>query len=227
VINDLTGDWVNLETKMKFTEVKNYVLNITPEGNFTGFIKESYDGYGGIYYRESINEEKSNDDFIKKLQENTKGLNVLGYSISEKDNIYKPLADSLNVEITDRAEIIGDKILFQPMLFEKLEKNRYTLEDRKYPVNYNYPITETYIFEYTIPEGYQVESLPKPAVLKFPDNSIMVYYDIKTSGNKISIVYKRNVNKILFLPEEYKSLKELYNQIVSKHAESIILKKIV
>ncbi|MBK8881335.1 MAG: DUF3857 domain-containing protein [Bacteroidales bacterium] len=227
VINELTGDWVNLETKMKFSEVKNYVLNITPEGNFTGFIKESYDGYGGIYYRESIDEEKSNDDYIKILQENTKGLNVLGYSISEKDNIYKPLTDSLNVEITDRAEIIGDKILFQPMLFETLEKNRYTLEDRKYPVNYNYPISETYLFEYTIPDGYQVESLPKPAVMKLPDNSIAVYYDIKNAENKITVVYKRSVTKILFLPEEYKSLKELYNQIVNKHAESIILRKTI
>ena len=145
----------------------------------------------------------------------------------KESNIYKPLTDSLNVEITDRAETVGDKILFQPMLFETLESNRYTLEDRKYPVNYNYPISETYIFDYTIPDGYQVESLPKPAVLKLPDNSITVYYDIKNMGNKISIVYKRSVNKILFMPEEYKNLKEFYNQVVKKHTESIILKKTV
>lgn len=227
VVNNLTGDWVTLDTKVKFTEAKNYVLNINPDGNFSGYIKEAYDGYGGIYYRESLHEEKSNDDFIKKMQENTKGLSINGYAISERYNINKPLTDSLNVEITDRAETLGDKILFQPMLFETMESNRYTLEDRKYPVNYNYPISETYIFDYTIPEGYQVESLPKPAVLKLPDNSITVYYDIKNVGNKISIVYKRSVNKILFMPEEYKNLKELYNQLVKKHTESIILKKSV
>ena len=227
VVNSTGGDWVNLDTKVKYSEVKNYVLKIQPDGNLSGFIKETYDGYGGIAIRESLDQEKTTDDYIRKLQENTKGLIINGYLISEKDNISKPISDSLNVEITDRAEIIGDKILILPMLFETIERNGYTLEDRKYPVNYNFPISETYIFEYAIPEGYQVESLPKSAVLKLPDNSITVYYDLKTLGNKISIVYKRNINKILFLPEEYKALKELYNQVVRKHAESIILKKIV
>ena len=63
-----------------------------------------------------------------------------------------------------------------------MESNRYTLEDRKYPVNYNFPISETYIFDYTIPEGYEVESLPKSASFKLPDNSIIVYFDIKNEG---------------------------------------------
>ena len=36
VVNNLTGDWVNLDTKVKFTEAKNYVLSIHPDGNFSG-----------------------------------------------------------------------------------------------------------------------------------------------------------------------------------------------
>jgi hypothetical protein len=227
VINNLTGDWVDLETKIRYAEVKNYVLDIHPDGKFTGFIKGSYDGYGGINYRHDLSVEKTNDDFIRKMQEDAKGLSINGYNISGRYDINGPLTDSLNVDITDHADIIGDKLLFQPMLFETMEKNRYTLQDRKYPINYNFPISETYVFDYTIPAGYQVESLPKPSVFKLPDGSITVYYDIKNTGNKISVVYKRSVNKILFLPEEYGALKELYNQVVSKHTESIILKKIV
>ena len=173
-------------------------MNIQPDGKFTGFIKESYDGYGGINYRQDLSDEKTNDDYIRKMQENTKGLNIKGYSISEKNNINKPFTDSLNVEITDRAESSGIRSFSMPLLFETMEKNRYTLEDRKYPVNYNFPISETYLFDYTIPEGYQVESLPKSCCTKLPDNSITVYYDIKNTGNKISIVYKRSVNKILY-----------------------------
>jgi hypothetical protein len=227
VINSLTGDWVDLDTKIRYTEVKYYVLNIHPDGKFTGFIKGSYDGYGGINYRIDLSVEKSNDDYIRKMQENAKGLNINGYTISGRYDINSPLTDSLNVDITDHAEVIGDKLLFQPMLFETLEKNRYTLQDRKYPINYNFPISEIYVFDYTIPAGYQVESLPKPSMFTLPDGSITVYYDIKNTGNKISVVYKRSVNKIMFLPQEYGALKELYNQVVSKHTESIILKKIV
>jgi len=135
------------------------------------------------------------------------------------------LIDSIVVEITDHADILGDKILFQPLLFERIEKNRYTLEDRKYPVNFNYPISETYVFEYTIPQGYEVETLPQSKIFRLQDNSISASYNVQILGNKIFVLFKRDINKILFLPEEYPNLKEMFNQIVKKHSEQIILKK--
>ena len=103
--------------------------------------------------------------------------------------------------------MIGDKILFYPLLFERLEKNRYTLEERKYPVDYNYPISESYIFNYTLPAGYKVESMPQSATLKLPDNSISITYNLRVVDNKIIVEYRRDVNKILFLPDEYPKLK--------------------
>ena len=227
VVNNLNGDWANLEAKEKYTEVKSYALEISNEGKFTGSISESYDGYAGIVYRNYLSSEKSNDDYIRKLQENIKGLTIKNYSIADRFNIYKPLSDTLNVEIMDHAEIIGDKILFNPLLFEAIEKNRYTLEDRKYPVDYNYPILETYVFEYTLPAGYKVESLPQSLLLKLPNNSISITYNLQSIDNKIKVIYQRNIDKILFIPAEYKNLKELYDQMVKKHAEQVILKKII
>jgi len=225
VVNNETGDWVNLDNSTKHKETKVYSLNILPDGKLTGTIIGKYDGYAGINYRENLSHEKSNDDYIRKKQENLKGLSINGYSIVNKSDIAQPLSDSLNVEITDNVEKIGDKILFQPLLYETISKNRYTLEDRKYPVNYNYPISELYIFNYMIPDGYEVESIPLSRTMKLPDNSIVVSYNIQTDANVITIVYKRSINKNLFLPNEYLDLKEFYNQLVKKHSEQIILKK--
>ena len=106
-----------------------------------------------------------------------------------------------------------------------MEKNRYTLEERKYPVDYNFPISEDYTFSYTLPAGLKVESLPQSVTLKLPDNSILISYNIRKVDNKILIEYKRDVNKILFLPEKYAELKSLYDEVVKKHEEQIILKK--
>ena len=76
-----------------------------------------------------------------------------------------------------------------------------------------------------IPDGYEVESIPLSRTMKLPDNSIVVSYNIQTDANVITIVYKRSINKNLFLPNEYLDLKEFYNQLVKKHSEQIILKK--
>ena len=225
LVDELSGDWVNLEASEKYNENRNYTLEISPDGKLTGSITGSYDGYAGIYYRNALNAEKSSDDFFRKMQENSKGLTINKYSITDRYNNSKPVSDSLNVELTDQAELIGDKIIFHPLLFETIEKNRYTLEDRKYPVDYNYPISEVYSFNYTLPAGYKVESLPGSVTLKLPDNSISVSYKIQSSDNKIKIEYRRDVKKILFLPDEYIALKNLYDQLVKKHAEQIILKK--
>lgn len=222
VVNNATGDWVDLKTDSKYQETKNYVLAISEDGLLKGTITGNYQGYAGIWYHNDLTSEKNNDDYVRNLQENSKGLTVNSYSIRERDNS-NPVYDTFNVEIADHTELIGDKILFNPLLFERLERNRYTLEERKYPVDYNYPISEAYNFEYTIPSGYKVESLPKPAFIKMPDNSISMSYQITCTDNKIKVEYKRDVNKILFLPAEYKTLKDLYDQIVKKHAEQIIL----
>jgi hypothetical protein len=226
IINNEKSDMVDLETNTFYKEAKTYRLKINSDGTFTGIILSSNDGYAAILYRDALSKVKNNDELIRKMQENIKGLSINGYEISNRNNVDEPLNDSLNVTIKDNAEVIGNKIIFTPLLYEATEKNIYKLEDRKYPVNYNYPISEACIFEYTIPEGYQVESLPKSVKFKLPDNSISMSYMIQSQGEKIFVVYKKVINKMLFVPDEYQDLKEFYNQIVKTHSEKIILKKI-
>jgi hypothetical protein len=186
---------------------------------------EKYEGYAGVLLRSLLDHEKSNDDYIRKIQENENGLTVTGYSITNKNVNYKPLIDTLKVAIDGHSEVIGDKILFTPLLFEAMRKNRYTHEERKYPVDYNYPMSETCLFEYSLPTGYRVESLPQSATFMLPDTSIFISYTATKFDDKIRIEYKRNILKMQFLPKEYKKLKELYDQTVRKHAEQVILKK--
>jgi hypothetical protein len=225
VVNNLAGDWVDLAAPSKYIESKSYNLDINADGTLKGSVVEYYDGYAGLVFRNSLSLEKSTDDFFRKMQENIKGVTINQFSVSDRYDINKRVLDSLNIEIADHLDLVGDKIIFTPLLFEKVEKNPYTLEERKYPVNYTYPISRTYIFVYKLPEGFSIESLPKTVIFKLPDNAASVTYSIQSTGNQITVVYIQKINKILFLPDEYKNLKKLYDQIVMKHAEQIILKK--
>lgn len=225
VINENMGTWVNLDANDKYTETKTYNLTFDPEGSLTGTITETFGGYAGMIKRNALDAEKNNDDYFRKMQEKTNGLTIDKYEIGNRYKKEDPFKDSLKVKITDRSEVIGDKILFYPLMLERIEKNSFTLEDRKYPVNFNFPISEIYHFSYSIPEGYSVESLPGPATISMPDNSISISYAVKNTGNRIEVDYKRDVNKMIFLPSEYQKLKALYDQLVKKHSEQVILKK--
>lgn len=225
VVNSLNGDWVDLEATSRYRETIYFKLELGSDGIFSGTEIGKYDGYAGVIYRSGLEKEKNTDDYIRKLQEGLNGYSISKYAIAGKDDINNLLVDTLEVQISDNAELIGDKIIFKPLLFNSIEKNRYTLEERMYPVNYNFPITEMYIYEYAIPEGYEVESLPESKILRLPDNSINITYSVQLLNNKIYISYKRNINKVYFMPDEYQNLKQIYDEMVKKHTEQVILKK--
>lgn len=225
VINNKSGDWAQLEPNEKYSESKKYNLEITADGIINGIVTGTYNGYAGIVYRNLLSTENSIDDYFRKIQENSKGLTITSYKVADLRDLTKPLKDTIFVKIDDNVENIGDKILFNPMLYERIEKNRYNLEKRSYPVDFTYPVSRKYIFTYSIPEGYKVESLPKDATYSSSDKSISFSYSVQTVDNKITIEYKQEINKIVFPTSEYTILKNLYDQIVNKHAEQIILKK--
>ncbi len=226
VVDNLNGNWVELNSPAKYIESKKYSIAINSEGKMEGLLTESFDGYAGISFRKRIdNEAKGPDDYFRKMQEDIKGLTINSFSITDRYDINKRVLDSLKIELADNVDLAGDRMLFYPLLFERTDRNRYTLEDRKYPVNYTYPISRTLVFEYTIPEGYSVESMPQSAIFRLPDNSMSVSYSVQSAGNKITVIYVQDINKTLFLPDEYKNLKAIYDQIVKKHSEQVILKK--
>jgi|WetSurMetagenome_2_1015567.scaffolds.fasta_scaffold00235_18 hypothetical protein len=225
IVNSYSGDWVDLVSKVLYSVNRMYKLDLSADGKFSGSVDESYGGYAGIEFRNNLVSLKDEGEYVRLLQENNKGLTISKHTLGSRENNSAPVTNNLEVEISDNTEEVGDKILFNPLLFERIEKNRYTLEDRKYPVNYNYPITERFFFTYTIPDGFSVESLPNSSAISMPDNSISITYNVQASGNKIEVRYIRKINKVLFITEEYQKLKNLYDQLVKMHSESVILKR--
>jgi hypothetical protein len=99
-------------------------------------------------------------------------------------------------------------------------------DERKYPISYSKTYESIYMSRITIPEGYTVEELPAPLVIKLPDNSVKYTYSVTHGNNVLSILSHFKIGKTLFIQNEYLSLKELYSQVVAKQAEQIVLKKI-
>ena len=96
---------------------------------------------------------------------------------------------------------------------------------REYPVDFKSPFEKFMVAKIIIPEGYQIDEMPKSKALMLPNNEGKYTYNINQIGNNISITSNLTMNKILFSHEEYSGLREFYNQIVAKQAEQVVLKK--
>jgi len=138
----------------------------------------------------------------------------------------EPIKEDYTIKISNKVEKINDMILVNPFLFEQVEENPFKLENREYPVDFAYMKTKYLISKITIPEGYQVESSPKPIRAYLPDKQSSVLINYNVIGNSINVTYKLSLAKSRYMAKEYPLLKALYGEIIKKQAEPIILKPI-
>lgn len=218
-------EFVRMVTNYKYKKTKSYNLILEEDGKLSGVVKEVLEGYAAVDKRRELENKHDISDYIKDLEKETNGITIKNYNIVDRYEFEKPLVDTFQIELTDYLSDIGDKIIFKPLLFESLDKNPFYLIERKYPVDFNYPYTETYLFSYAIPNSFELESMPTNLSIRLPDSSVSFSIIFNFLNGKLSVVLKKNINKIQFLPEEYPDLKEIYNQLVKKSSESIILKK--
>lgn len=120
---------------------------------------------------------------------------------------------------------IGNNIFLNPLLIKMASENPFKLEKRLYPVEFSEPIANTYIFKIQVPEGYEVEELPQSINLTLPDNGGKYMYTSAAQGDVVQIMVRFSLSKLTYLPQEYPTLKKLYELIIAKQEEQVVLKK--
>ena len=110
-------------------------------------------------------------------------------------------------------------------MFFAIDENPFKQEKRDYPIDFKYPIHDSYTITYNIPQGYVVESIPEKANIATEDNLASFSFLTANMGNKVQIVSSFYINSALISSEYYDSLKEFYNQVFLKMNEKIVLKK--
>jgi hypothetical protein len=218
-------DWVDLSPSQSYKMLTMYTLELIENGEFIGSIQSSDKGYAALRGRNTLGSYDSEDKYVEDLQDSFEGLSVDSFAFENRDEWYKDLKEKYTIRIKDKAVEAGNLLYFNPMFFEAMEENPFKLEERLYPVEYAYKKDITYMLNFTIPEGYKLEEKPENEVVSLPDNAAKFTYQISVMGNRIQVMSKYSVNKLIYPSEDYEFLKEFFNHIVTKHAEQIVLIK--
>lgn len=219
-----SGHWVSLIPEKEETKITAYELELDGDLILKGKLRKSKADYGAYNFRNQFKEFASDESFINDMESHHPGLLVKDYKISRIDSIDFPTNEEYDVEIKNKAEKVNDLIVINPFLYEQVTDNPFKFEERKYPVNYPYLTTEMVITKILLPEGYVLAETPKAVSIELPEKSATALINFSASGKDLLVVYKYQLNKLLFLPEEYELLKEMYSQIIKAQSQSIILK---
>jgi hypothetical protein len=225
LINKTKGMWLFLTNPRKYKDLAVDELVLDSTFNIKGTMSYIRKDYAAFDFRKKYFKYNGQEEYMESYMKEMPGLTIKDVKIDNLDSIYKPITENQTVEITNQVNNINNHIYIVPAFFEELKENPFKSDDRKFPIDFGIPIENTLILNLTIPAGYSPESMPDPVTYKLQDNSAQFMYQVESLQNKIRLTTKFSINKILFMPEEYSTLKEFFNQVIKKQSEAIILKK--
>lgn len=214
--------WMDLSEKCSGREVTRIAAEVRPDGTVVGERTNYYFQLSSLLHKESMKDVPS-ADVVEKLERNLEAK-VTDYSMEgDAEAFSSSIVETYTFE--KAAQSGGDVIYVNPFVFQIWDANPFTNEKRSVPVERPAKITEDYAVALTIPEGYDVEELPKSLSVKSPDGSITCRVMFSRDGDAINVTYRYQVKRLFFGTEEYADLREIYNLIYAKCNEMIAIRK--
>ncbi|RZJ50312.1 MAG: DUF3857 domain-containing protein, partial [Flavobacterium sp.] len=207
----------------------NYNINTTilpDSGELKGTMFIQNSDNDALHFRE-INSVKTNENLIDKLEQDLNGIEIEDYSVENlKQNLEKPVSEKFEFVSNRSYERIGNKIFLNPALFFAHNKNPFIQEKRQMPIYFGYPNQKKYNVIFEIPNGYIVESIPKPIKVSTDGNGFSYMMNIVAEDDKIQIRIVEEINKAIFVADDYDMLKDFFQKVIEIQSTKIVLKKI-
>jgi hypothetical protein len=223
---DGTSKEIDLYPALVSKEFSNTIAKLDASGKIEGKVRVQRTDYDAYSFRVQ-NADKNQESYLEKYEEQLGDLKISDYAIeNKKTNFSNPIIETFSFSSDNQSEIIGGKIFINPLLFFTRTKNPFTQERRQMGIYFGYPTQEKFNLNLDIPEGYSVESLPKPVRISTEDKAITYVFNISNEGNKIQISCIKEINNSIFAADEYTGLKDIFQKMLASQNEKIVLKKI-
>jgi hypothetical protein len=226
IIDPKFTDWVEINNTKKNRKLVQGTFSFIGTNVLSGKLIYNNVDYAAFNFRKKYQSYNSEDGYLKHFEKNNTGFEVENLKLTDLDSIYKPVIAEYDIKIKNRVDVLGDLISFNPMLLERIDENPFKLEERLYPVDFGTSMEKIYLYTINLPEGYQVDQLPKPLIIKLPDNSASCIYQISNMNGTVQVMFKFMINKPVFYQTEYSQLRSFYDEVVKKQSELVVLKKI-
>jgi hypothetical protein len=225
VINEMVDPIYFSPDSLAETHVTNVVLlkNAEKPGAWKGSIHDNFGPNTSARIRKLVLE-KGRNPFTKSIREEFTGDYSLD-SISIDNLSEREIGVQVNYDVKWEPADNPSIIYFNPMIASSYKENPFKSAERLYPVEMPSLTDEVYLLKVDIPDGYSVDELPKSEKVLFNDTEGFFEYIVAKSGKEINLRSRIKLDKAVFMPDDYESLRALFDYIVKKHAEQIVFKK--
>ncbi len=227
LICERRGDWVNLEAfNENLIHVKSNIqlkacgsVHTTLEKEKTNYYRLSLESRFRTFDRE--------EDFMDNFERSNEGVDLIDFELLNNNDWNNQLISKYEYEIPEIDPAPRDLLYINPLMTDRIETNPFRLEAREYPVDFIYPQKRIYEITIQIPEGYEVDEMPRNTRFSIPrrGGSYAASYTRLECGN-ILVNIEWEIAKAMFLPNEYQGLREFYSRMVEEQSRNIVLRGI-
>jgi len=228
VITDDGGEMIHTPQKYSYQNLSNTIISgeLSNRGNLNFSSRLIFKGNRKNYVKPRFIIKSKKDDIIYLqhiLNDNYSNVEIEKYEIDDSKNEFVVEVDGVYNKFVSKR---GKRLFINPAIY-----NRETLDDlpeekieeREYPVYYNYPFLDVDSVALTIQDKYELESIPKNKSIEKPFGNFYSRYDYKNN----TILYSRRFeilqNKIPV--ESYENYLEFLNYVIKADKSKIIFKR--
>lgn len=227
IVGGAKPDWIELLELGKSDAAYVSSLSIDATGKIAGTVSVARKGYSAQIFRDKVGSFTSVEKYSADFAEKNHDWEIESHSIEGIDKLADRVVEKIDLTLNNNSIFAGDKIYVSPVIFNTEDENPFKLKERKYPVDFGYTFKEAEMNIFTIPEGYTVEELPESCKIGLPENKVVYQFSAQVvNQNQVQIISNMLINKPVLQTEDYEGLKELFNRIIEKEQQKIILKKI-
>lgn len=206
------------------TKITSVMLSSNAKGEIVGAMHQT-PGYFESYSVRSRVREIGLKEFIKESEKDfAADMEIKNYRVDSLEERDEQIQISCDIKVNLEKK---DIIYLNPMFGEGFAENPFISERRTFPVEMPYTIDEIYVLRMDIPQGYEVDELPKSTRVNFNQSGDSFFeYIVENNWGVISFRSRIKMTRSYFLPEEYRILHDFFDVVVAKHNERIVFKKI-
>jgi len=219
----------------KSLEKRTANLTLSEDGTLEGDVKVEFTGHLATDLKE-VYDDKSASEREKALIDGMKArlstAELLKVVMENVTDMTKPLVLSYHVKVPGYAQRTGKRLFLQPGFFTHGAGPLFPTNERKNDIYFHYGWSEQDEVSIQLPAGFEPDNADAPAPI-MPEMTTGIASQrimIGISSDNRRMVYKRSFffgggGNILFGPEKYPSLKQLFDMVQKANDHTITLKQ--
>lgn len=196
---------------------------IDPKGTIQGQRVYNHIGFNALSYKNVYHDQEDSLAIIES-KEKALGCKLLSFRVKNVEGTGMTTEERLR--FTKNILVDGDKLYFNPLIFQDEKKNHFTQTERLFPVEFPVLQTTKILSNITIPADYTIETMPENQTLTMDGGYLSASITFEMKGNVLVTKYEMSVDNTFIPKEKYADLQEFWNKLLKANDMLVCLKKL-